>query len=114
AVYAALFAAGVTAGRIRTLRVAAPIAPLSQSTIVEGWVTDVASAASGRGRLGIAPTRIGRLRPGQRPNPGRGPLPAGSISGPGRAVRLAAFIAPPPAPASPGAYDFARDEYFQG
>ena len=112
--YAALFAGGVTAGRIRTLRVAAPIAPLSQSTVIEGWVTDVASAASGRGRLVIAPVRIGRLRSDQLPNRLRVTVPGDFATGPGRAVRLAAFISPPPPPASPGAYDFARDEYFQG
>lgn len=112
--YVALFAGGVAAGRIRTLRVAAPVAPLSQSTVVEGWVTDVASAASGRGRLVIAPVRIGRLSAGQLPNRIRVTVPADFATGPGRAVRLAGFISPPPAPASPGAYDFARDEYFQG
>ncbi|HEX7758788.1 MAG TPA: ComEC/Rec2 family competence protein [Caulobacteraceae bacterium] len=113
-VYAALFAGGITAGKVRALRVAAPIAPLSQSTMIEGWVTDVASAASGRGRLVIAPVRIGRLAPDQLPNRIRVTVPTDFITGPGRAVRLAAFISPPPAPASPGAYDFARDEYFQG
>ncbi len=113
-VYAALFAGGITAGKIRTLRVAVPIAPLSQSTVIEGWVTDVASAASGRGRLVIAPVRIGRLAQDQLPNRIRVTVPTDFMIGPGRAVRLAAFISPPPAPASPGAYDFARDEYFQG
>ncbi|MGA0600666.1 ComEC/Rec2 family competence protein [Caulobacter sp. KR2-114] len=112
--YAALFAGGLAAGRIRTLRVAAPIAPFSQSTLVEGWVTDVPSAASGRARLMIAPVRIGRLRRDQLPNRLRVTVPGDLMIGPGRAVRLAAFISPPPAPASPGAYDFARDEYFQG
>jgi competence protein ComEC len=112
--YAALFAGGVAAGRIRTLRVAAPIAPFSQSTVIEGWVTDVASAAQGRGRLVIAPVRIGRLRQDQLPNRIRVTVPTDFAIGPGRAVRLAAFLSPPPAPASPGSYDFARDEYFQG
>lgn len=50
-VYAALFAGGITAAKIQTLRVAAPIAPFSQNTIVDGWVMGLASAASGRGRL---------------------------------------------------------------
>lgn len=112
--YAALFAGGVAAGRIRTLRVGAPIAPFSQSTLIEGWVTDVASSASGKGRLMIAPVRIGRLRQDQLPTRVRVTVPGDYMIGPGRAVRLAAFLSAPPAPASPGSYDFARDEYFQG
>lgn len=33
---------------------------------------------------------------------------------PGSAVRLFGILNPPPAPASPGAYDFGRGAYFQG
>jgi competence protein ComEC len=33
---------------------------------------------------------------------------------PGSAVRLFAILNPPPAPASPGAYDFGRNAYFEG
>lgn len=35
------------------------------------------------------------------------------VYGPGSAVRLMAILNPPPGPASPDAYDFARDAYFQ-
>src|SRR5581483_7983495 len=36
-----------------------------------------------------------------------------ALIGPGEAVRVKALLNPPPEPASPGAYDFARDSYFQ-
>ncbi len=51
-VYAALFAGEITAGKIRTLRGAASIAPRSRSTVIAAWVTDVASAALGAGPAG--------------------------------------------------------------
>lgn len=114
ALYVALFTVGLAAGGVRTLRVAAPIAGASQSAVIEGWVTDVASAASGRGRLVIAPTRISHMDDAALPNRIRVSVPADFATGPGRAIRLSAFISHPPPPASPGSYDFARDEFFQG
>ncbi|HWA59918.1 MAG TPA: ComEC/Rec2 family competence protein [Caulobacteraceae bacterium] len=114
AAYVFLFAAGLAGGRIRTLRVEAPVLPAARSTVIEGWVTDVASSAAGKGRLVIAPTAIGGVAPADLPNRIRVSAPADLTTGPGRAIRMAAFLSPPPGPASPGAYDFARDEFFQG
>ena len=42
-------------------------------------------------------------------------MPTGSeIATPGAAIRVMALLDPPPAPAAPGAYDFARDAWFEG
>src|SRR5262249_40741351 len=112
--YLALFAVGVTVAKVRTLRVATPIAPAMEAARIEGWVTDIASSSSGNARLVIAPVRIAGLAPEMTPGRVRVTLPAGGAAPPGPPIRLTAFLSAPPAPASPGAYDFARDAYFQG
>jgi competence protein ComEC len=114
ALYLALFALGVTAAKVRTLRVATPIAPATEAARIEGWVTDVASASSDSARLVIAPVRIAGLEPEATPGRVRVTLPAQAAVPPGTPIRLTAFLSAPPSPASPGAYDFARDAYFQG
>src|SRR5207253_2513825 len=62
----------------------------------------------------IAPTSISHLAPDQLPNRVRVSVPADFATGPGRAVRVVGFLSPPPGPSSPGSYDFARDEFFDG
>lgn len=109
----ACFALGLVVAKLRTDAVAAPIAPaLSEPTVVEGWVMDVDSPGAAGPRVIIAPVRIRGLPPELTPErlraTVRGPAPE-----PGEAVRLFAILNPPPAPASPGAYDFGRNAYFQ-
>jgi competence protein ComEC len=109
----AFTAAGFLSGRIRTLQVAAPVAPAEQrARIVEGWVVDVASPGASGLRLLIAPTAIQGLAPDATPVRVRVTLRDQPAVAPGTAIRLRAMIGPPPAPASPGAYDFARDAWF--
>lgn len=107
------FAFGMAVSKLRTDAVAAPIAPaMAEPTVVEGWVIDVDSPGSVGPRVVIAPVRIQGLLPEATPEriraTVRGPAPE-----PGQAVRLFALINPPPAPASPGAYDFGLNAYFQ-
>lgn len=110
----ACFALGLAVAKARTDAVAAPIAPaLSEPTVVEGWVVDVDSPGAAGPRVVIAPVRIRGLAPEATPVRLRATLP-GAAPEPGQAVRLFAIINPPPAPASPGAYDFGRNAYFQG
>ncbi|WP_243626053.1 ComEC/Rec2 family competence protein [Phenylobacterium hankyongense] len=114
-VLAACLIAGFAMGKIRTERVKAPVAPAGAAPQrLEGWVVDVAAPGQGGQRLLIAPARIGdwpaeatpiRVRVTLRPG---APVPA-----PGEPVRLLAVINAPPPPASPGAYDFARDAFFE-
>jgi competence protein ComEC len=109
----AFTAAGFLSGRIRTLQVAAPIAPEEQrARLVEGWVVDVASPGASGMRLLIAPVTIQGLAPEETPVRIRVTLRDQPPVTPGSAIRLRAMIGPPPAPASPGAYDFARDAWF--
>jgi competence protein ComEC len=109
----AFFVSGLAASELRAQRVAAPIAPANLGARrVEAWVVDNANNTSDRGRVLLAPIRIDGLGPKETPIRMRltlrGPPPA-----PGAAIEVMALVNPPPAPASPGAYDFARDAYFQ-
>ncbi|HEX8568788.1 MAG TPA: ComEC/Rec2 family competence protein [Caulobacteraceae bacterium] len=114
ALLAAFFAAGVAAAQLRTSSVAAPVLTVrSAPTVVEGWVVDVASPGAGGGRLIIAPTRIGGVDTRAMPARVRVTVNGQDVFGPGAPVRMLAILNPPPGPASPGAYDFARDAWFE-
>jgi competence protein ComEC len=110
---AACFALGLATARLRTAEVAAPIAPaLTEPTVIEGWVVDVDSPGSAGPRVVLAPVRIRGLAPEDTPVRLRATVRGGAPE-PGQAIRLYAILNPPPAPASPGAYDFGRNAYFQ-
>jgi competence protein ComEC len=109
----ACFALGIAVAKLRTDAVAAPIAPaMVRPTVVEGWVIDVDSPGEAGPRVVIAPVRVEGLGPDETPVRLRATV-RGIAPEPGQAVRLFALINPPPAPASPGAYDFGRNAYFQ-
>jgi competence protein ComEC len=104
---------GFGVAKLRTDQVKTPVAPAgSQPQRLEGWVLDVASPGQGGQRLLIAPARIGNWRPEATPMRVRVTLRSGYIPAPGEPISLLAIINAPPPPASPGAYDFARDAYF--
>jgi competence protein ComEC len=104
---------GFGVAKLRTDRVKAPIAPAgSEPQRLEGWVVDVAAPGAGGQRLLIAPARIGDWPAKATPIRVRVTLRSGYIPAPGEPISLLAVINAPPPPASPGAYDFARDAYF--
>jgi competence protein ComEC len=110
----ACLALGLTMAKVRAERVAGPIAPsLSEPTTIEGWVIDVDSPGENGHRVLIAPVRIRGLDPGQTPMRLRATV-RGDPPPPGAPIRLFGILNPPPAPASPGGYDFGRGAYFQG
>jgi competence protein ComEC len=114
-VLAAFLAAGALAGKVRSTAVAAPILVGERSVMtIEGFVVDVVSPGAGGPRLLIAPVSISRLAPEDTPKRVRVTVDADDIPTPGQAIRLRAMLGPPPPPASPGAYDFARDAWFHG
>ncbi len=80
---------------------------------VEGWVVDVSSPSKDKGRLLIAPSYIAHLRRDALPALIRISVESDAVVGPGEAVRLTALLDPPPGPAAPGAFDFARDAWFE-
>ncbi len=111
----AFVAAGFTTATLRTRLVEAPVvASGTRPVAVEGWVTEIASPGAGGPRVELAPSRIDGLAPGRLPVRVRLTLRAGETPSPGEAVRVRAILNPPPGPASPGSYDFARDAFFGG
>ncbi|MDR3512154.1 MAG: ComEC/Rec2 family competence protein [Caulobacteraceae bacterium] len=118
AVLAGLVAAavcGLAAAKLHSDLAAGPIAPAHAGMVeVEGWVVDVANPSESGARLLIAPVRIERLEPSRTPRLVRIVVPPEAVLGPGSAIRIRALLDPPPAPAAPGGYDFARDAWFQG
>nr|WP_304936247.1 ComEC/Rec2 family competence protein [Brevundimonas sp.] len=110
----ACLAGGLAAAKIRTEMVTAPIAPaLGEATVIEAWVVDVDSPGERGARIVVAPVWIRGLAPDQTPVRLRATV-RGDPPRPGEAVRLFAILNPPPPPASPGAYDFGRNAFFQG
>ena len=115
----ALSCGGFLVAKIHSDRVAAPVASAAGGVVaVEGWVVDVESPSERGERLLIAPTRIRGLSPEATPTRIRIVIaaPGGpeSVPPPGVAIRLTSLLDPPPGPAAPGAYDFARDAWFEG
>ncbi len=110
----AVFAStGFAAARLSTRLAAAPVVPQDLGAVhVEGWVVDVASPSQGRARLLLAPSSISHLGPAQTPARMRLTLKSGEPPAPGAMLEALAIVNPPPGPAAPGAYDFARDAWF--
>ena len=106
--------AGILAAKIQTIDLAGPIAPPLAGVRVEGWVVDVASRGTSGPRLLIAPTYVRGLPGDLLPKRLRVTVKEDAVVGPGTPVAFIALINPPPAPASPGAFDFARSAYFNG
>lgn len=113
---AAFALAGFAAGKLRTETVRAPIAPEGAGVVsIEAYVVDVASPGQGGPRLLLAPIRVGDWPPQAVPIRARITLQDDDVlPAPGAAVRVRGMLNAPPPPASPGAYDFARDAFFEG
>ena len=112
----ALLAAGVAAADWRTERVRAPVlAEEIEYTHVSGRVVWV-GAGAGPQRYLLDRVRIEGLAPAETPGRVRlsvrraGP---GAVPAPGSWLRARASLRPPPGPAEPGAWDFARQAWFQ-
>jgi len=114
-VLAACAVGGFAVAKLRTEAVKAPVAQAgARPHAIEAWVVDIAQPGEGGQRLLLAPMRIGDWTPNATPIRARVTLrPGMALPKPGEAVRLLAILNPPPPPASPGAYDFGRDAYFE-
>ncbi|MBO9546801.1 ComEC/Rec2 family competence protein [Caulobacter sp.] len=106
-------AAGGLAAKVRSDRVAAPIMAGERVVRrVEGFVVDVVSPGAGGPRLLIAPAWVSGLPPEHTPRRIRVTIGETETPAPGQPIRLRAMLGPPPPPAAPGSYDFARDAWF--
>ena len=110
---AAFGAAGGLAAKVRSDRVAAPVMAGERVVRrVDGFVVDVVSPGAGGPRVLIAPVSVSGLAPEQTPRRIRVTIGENETPAPGQPVRLKAMLGPPPPPAAPGSYDFARDAWF--
>ena len=114
AIILGVIAAGFSIAQIRTAQVAAPVLEKRIGPVmVDGRIVDLHRRGA-RYRLVLDRLRIGRLA--EERTPERIRLTVRAVPDglrPGDTVRVRAIIAPPPAPAAPGAYDFARSAYFK-
>jgi len=115
----AMTAAGFLVAKIHSDGVAAPIAPARGGVVtLEGWVVDIDTPSEKGERVLIAPVVISGLAPQATPTRVRivlqGDGGPDSAPPPGTPIRLTTLLDPPPGPAAPGAYDFARDAWFEG
>ena len=114
---AATACAGFLIAKLHCDVVATPVVPPGVTSI-DGFVVDVEAPSERGPRLLIAPVDIEGLAPNRTPDRVRIVIPqdAGpeTTPPPGSAIRVFALLDPPPGPAAPGAYDFARDDWFEG
>ncbi len=108
---AALFA-GFTAAAVRTADVAAPTLDRLRIVPVTGFVEAVERRGEGQ-RLLLAVETMADLPADKRPIRIR-VTTRDVAAAPGQFVRMTARLLPPPEPARPGGYDFARESYFRG
>lgn len=107
----ALFA-GFTSAVIRTALVDAPVLDRTRVGLMTGFVESVEKRQSGA-RIIVILTGFPGLDAASRPRRARVTLAGGSVM-PGDHIGAVTRLLPPPEPARPGGYDFARDAYFRG
>ncbi len=107
---------GFSAAKLRTESVRAPLIHAGTGVWdIEALVVDIASPGQGGQRLLLAPIEVRGLGASETPLRLRLTLRDTKVlPAPGSVIRVKALLNPPPAPASPGAYDFARDSFFDG
>lgn len=119
-----IMALGGLAGTVRTAWVAAPVIEKRTPTVtITGEVLRIEDRANGSHRLLLRPQTIERSGTQAKGKDEPLPLPRrvrisvrqdmGPLR-PGDTVSVRAVLQPPPAPAAPGAFDYARDAWFQG
>lgn len=110
-------ALGLAAAKVRSDLVAAPVIERQLGPVgVAGWVELVEPRSDGSERLTLRVAAIDGLAAEVLPRRVRLRVigAAATPSAPGDAVRLQATLSPPPPPALPGGFDFARSAWFQG
>lgn len=104
--------AGFAAGVWRTASVQAPVLERQRIGALSGFVETVEIRGNGA-RLVIMPTSFADMAPEKLPGRVRVTSRSTSVQ-PGDHVTGTARLLPPPEPARPGGYDFARDAFFRG
>jgi competence protein ComEC len=108
---------GFAAATLRTLSVDAPVIARDMGPVqLTGRIESVDVRAPNRVRIVLAPSRIGdgNTAPPRRVRLTSIGAKAVAAAEPGAQVSVLAVLRPPPEPAMPNGYDFARWAYFQG
>jgi competence protein ComEC len=103
---------GVLAAHWRTETVRAPILWTPFIGEMTGYVLSVEERIDEKTRMILVPQSLGSLPPYRLPARVRVTLNA-TPPKPGDFIKLKVRLMPPPGPARPGGYDFARESYFQ-
>lgn len=105
---------GLWLGAERTASVAAPVLTRPSGAVwIEARVLEVEPRDTGH-RLLLDDLRFGGLQEAETPKRIRITLPRdGEVMWPGERLRVRAMLLPPPEPAMPGAFDFARYAWFR-
>ncbi|SCY83264.1 ComEC/Rec2 family competence protein [Microvirga guangxiensis] len=109
---AAIFA-GFSAGVIRTRNVAAPVLSRMIIAPVSGFIEAVEEREEGK-RVLLRVTSLQGVGDGERPERVRASIRKAGDLAAGQFITGTARLLPPPQPAWPGGYDFARDAYYKG
>lgn len=111
----ALLSVGFSCAKLRTELVRAPVLERSLGLVViEGFVERIEGKPKRGARLTLRPLKIEKLAARQLPFRVRVRV-LKMVEGlhPGRVIRVRARLTPPPPPALPGGFDFARHSWFQ-
>ncbi len=111
-----LLMSGFLLAQWRTARVAAPILSREFAAVhIDAVIDRIEPQAGGSSRLLLSRPHIAGLAAERTPKRLRIQVRRGADGlAPGDRVRLRAHLAPPPQPVAPGAFNFARQAYFQG
>jgi competence protein ComEC len=109
---AAVFA-GFSAGVIRTRSVAAPVLTRTVIAPVSGFIEAVEDREEGK-RILLRVSSLQGVAEAERPPLVRVSIRNGDHFSAGQFITGTARLLPPPQPAWPGGYDFARDAYYRG
>lgn len=103
---------GFSASVVRTITVTGPVLDRTRVGQLSGFVESVEKRSNGS-RIVVILTGFSDLAPEARPLRARVTLASGSVTAGDHMTALARLL-PPPEPARPGGYDFARDAFFRG
>lgn len=111
------FCTGLVVAKVKADLVAAPILTRDlPAATVWGFIEELEARPGGTSRVKVRVVRMSRLSAEQTPrrimSALRKPCDLPQCQ-PGQPVELLVFLRPPPAPAVPGGYDFARTAYFE-
>lgn len=108
-----LMALGFLAAELRALQVAAPVLERPSGVVrIAGRIAEVEPLAGGGQRITL--DEVEAAVDGARPIRVRIKVKSETVLPVGSRIAVAAMLMPPPQPAAPGAFDFARHAWFQG